>query len=116
MNDPTFGPASRNQWQQNAVVGGLLSDEWAYARGYLDAADILVREALNKGPPDLLFYPICFPYRHAAEVILKELIRDIERLIRVLDEAGESRGALSTGMSSRKTSPTPTSSLRFWSV
>ncbi len=92
MNDSIFRPATRNQWQQNAVVGGLLSDEWAYARGYLDAADILVREALNEGPLDLLFYPICFLYRHAAEVILKELIRDTERLLRVLDELGEGRG------------------------
>lgn len=93
MNDSIFRPATRNQWQQNAVVGGLLSDEWAYARGYLDAADILVSEALNEGPLDLLFYPICFLYRHAAEIILKELIRDTERLIRILDELGEGRGA-----------------------
>jgi hypothetical protein len=93
MNDSIFRPATRNQWQQNAVVGGLLSDEWAYARGYLDAADILVREALSEGPLDLLFYPICFLYRHAAEVILKELVRDTERLIRILDELGEGRAA-----------------------
>lgn len=92
MNDSIIRPTTRKQWRQNAVVGGLLSDEWAYARGYLDAAEILENEALSHGPLDLLFYPVCFLYRHAAEVILKELIRDTERLIRILDERGKIKG------------------------
>lgn len=91
MTEGTFHSAPGPDWYRNAVVGGFWSNDWAYARGYLEAANILVERALEQGLLDLLFYPICFLYRHSAEVTLKELSRDTERLIRILASLGEIR-------------------------
>lgn len=79
----------KGQWQYNAIVGGAWSTDWFYVVGYKEAADILVEYATSlHAIPDYLFYPICFNYRHALELTLKELIRDTEKLIRLLIRCG----------------------------
>jgi len=56
---------------------------FAYQTGYMDAADILVKHYDHRSPStNFLVYPIVFLYRHHLELILKDLIRDGEGLLR----------------------------------
>jgi len=60
----------------NACVNFTRKDWSLYAMGYKDAADILVRKALETGRhQDFLVYPILFLYRHHLELMLKLLIK-----------------------------------------
>jgi len=68
---------------RNAVVGWTRRAAWLYAHGYREAAGVVVDKALEGHFQDTLFYPICFLYRHALEVTLKELVRETEHLIRL---------------------------------
>ena len=90
--NPVFQPAPFDEFWKNVSVGHKWQDDWFYARGYIKAADALVDVALSKPVPDQYFYPICFNYRHACELTLKELIRETERLIGLMAAAGEPKG------------------------
>jgi len=78
---PVFLPAKTREWYKNAVVGWHPDPDRAYADGYHEAAEIVAGRALEGHYPDRLIYPICFLYRHALEVTLKDLIRQVEELI-----------------------------------
>ena len=60
----------------NATVGDSFIHDYSYAVAYWSAGDILVKDALegDKDKRDVLFYPICFMYRHFIELTLKQLI------------------------------------------
>ncbi len=46
-----------------------------YAIGYQDAANLIIDSLDNyAGHPDLLFFPLAFLYRHATELVLKNII------------------------------------------
>jgi hypothetical protein len=86
---PLFQPASFGEWQQNAVVGGEYLDHNAYIIGFYRAAEALVKVALEEHRNDVLFFPICFTYRHWLELILKQLIKQSTSYCKVLFEIGE---------------------------
>jgi len=89
MRRKVFEPSKKDQWYQNAVVGGSWTKDWLYVAGYKEAADVLVNYTTSLNVvPDYLFYPICFNYRHALELTLKELIRDTEKLIQLSIQCG----------------------------
>jgi hypothetical protein len=96
MSNKLFTPAPPNKWQRNAVVGGIFSTPYAHILGYYRAADVLVQATLEAGghANDVLFYPICFNYRHYVELSLKHLIIYTERFYKILDEIGDTRGQL----------------------
>lgn len=83
-----FQPALFQEWYRNAHVGGPWQDDWIYAFGYKSAGDVLSEHAVASRATDLFFYPTCFLYRHAIEIILKELIRETESLIRLYVKCG----------------------------
>ena len=78
----------------DALIGGHWAGRYAYVNGYYHAASILARAALGKEPQDLLFYPICFNYRHCVELHLKAMVVEAEALHAVLDKLGEAVGEL----------------------
>ncbi len=78
---PVFLQAKRRERFKNATVGWYPPDNDAYAEGYFDAAEAVAAQALEGPYKDRLIFPICYLYRHAIEVILKELIRKADKLI-----------------------------------
>ena len=78
---PVFLPAKRREHFKNATVGWYPPDNDAYAEGYFDAAEAVVAQALDSPYKNRLIFPICYLYRHAIEVVLKELIRKADKLI-----------------------------------
>jgi hypothetical protein len=98
MSDRLFAPASREDWHKNAVVGGFYSEPYILMEGYYEAANMLISSALDECNSTrdltLLFYPICFLYRHYIELSLKYLISKSELLYAILDEMGYSKGIL----------------------
>ena len=68
----------------NAYISGLWADRYAYVNGYYHAAVVLGKCVIDGEPPDLLFYPICFNFRHCIELHLKALVYEIDSLHRVL--------------------------------
>lgn len=64
----------------NACVGnnGGPYDLYDYAKGYFDATKILLENISGGGVLiDLVVYPICFDFRHAVELYLKYVIKDL---------------------------------------
>ena len=84
-----FKPKMPDFTFNNAVVGSVFTNEWIYAQGYKEAANALVNIALEKHRMDVMFYPICFLYRHCIEITIKELIRDIAHLIEIKISIGD---------------------------
>lgn len=81
MRELVFDPKSTGF--TTAWVNHIGSGDTFYCWGFLQAADRLVESALDdRGSLDFVFYPVCFLYRHAAEITLKELRRGAEQLIR----------------------------------
>jgi hypothetical protein len=103
--DPANKPTCPVRLQQD--------DDLAYCTGFLDAADRLVEDVVQAGaalqtgdvlkvaqaiqtpsgrrplPTPPLWYPICFLYRHGVELELKELIREVQRAVRLKEQVGE---------------------------
>ncbi len=73
----------------NAIVGGHWAGRYAYVNGYYHAALVLARSALGNEPQDLLFYPICYNYRHCVELHLKTMVLEAEALHAALEKLGE---------------------------
>jgi hypothetical protein len=68
-----------DDWWNTACLNFLHSSQELelYARGYKQAADILVDHiSAMKRYQDMLVYPIVFLYRHYIELCLKEIFRD----------------------------------------
>lgn len=76
-----------DDWHRDTVVGGHLT-ELSYAVGYQAAAEALVEMALDARLQDLYFLPICYLYRHALELSLKDLIRQTDHLVCLAAEFG----------------------------
>lgn len=86
MTKKLFTPAPSNKWRRNAIAGGYHT---YHVAGYYEAANTLIKYALENGGQDLYFYPICFNYRHFLELMLKHLILRAERYHQILVEIGE---------------------------
>ncbi|MBC8485548.1 MAG: hypothetical protein H8D45_05865 [Bacteroidetes bacterium] len=84
-----FKPKMPDFTFNNAVVGSVFTNEWIYAHCYKEAANALVNIALEKHRMDVMFYPICYLYRHCIEITLKELIRDLNKLIEIKKSIGD---------------------------
>lgn len=72
-----------DDWHNNACIN-FDADAWfGYAEGFRLGADYLVdRVEVTSADQDFLVYPVVFGYRHAVELRLKVLIRDVRRLLR----------------------------------
>lgn len=92
MGDDLFQPAPREKAIQNAVVGGEWASHHSYVYGYYLAARELVKSAMGNEPQDVLFYPICYNYRHYLELHLKGLIHSSEKFYLKLKRCGEAKG------------------------
>ncbi len=86
MTKKLFTPAPSNKWRRNAIAGGYHTD---YIGGYYEAANTLLKYALENRGQDLYFYPICFNYRHFLELMLKHLVLRTERYHEILVKIGE---------------------------
>lgn len=84
-----FASAPRGRGMDNAIVGGHWAGRYTYVNGYYHAALVLARAALGKEPQDLLFYPICYNYRHCVELHLKAMVVEAEALHAALEKWGE---------------------------
>jgi hypothetical protein len=78
---PVFRSAPRGEWFKNAIVGSSPDAGETYAAGFFEAAEAIAAQARDGSYKDRLFYPMCFLYRHALEVVLKERIKGVEELI-----------------------------------
>ena len=78
----------------NAHVGGVWSSSYVYVNAYYHGAVVMTEAALSGGGQDLLFYPICFNFRHCTELHLKALVPTIEALHGASVELGEDVAAL----------------------
>ncbi|MHC4276843.1 MAG: hypothetical protein ACYSTI_05870 [Planctomycetota bacterium] len=78
---------SGGDWCHEACLNYMGPSAVLYAGGYKDAADILV-ERISKEtlPRDALVYPIVFLYRQYIELMLKEVIKDGNKLFDVTEE------------------------------
>lgn len=94
MGKKLFTTAPIKKASNNAIIGGPHASRYAYIHGYYEGATILANSAIKKGPKDLLFYPVCFNYRHYLELHLKSLIIGTEQLYFVMDELGDAKGKL----------------------
>ena len=82
-------------WAGEVLVGGMASapDDLDIARSYVEAAELLVGEALESKEEWRLTYPILFLYRHALELYLKAAVHpesrshDLGPLMNRLDKA-----------------------------
>jgi hypothetical protein len=90
MKNNLFAEAPKGHGIDNALVGGRWAGRYAYINGYYLAASVLAERALRGQPKDLLFYPICFNYRHCIELHLKVLIIEARKLHGALAKLGES--------------------------
>lgn len=75
-------------WYHNAVVGGKYSAPYAYILGYYLAAESLTKVAIESENLDILFFPICFNYRHYIELSMKHLIASTELFTNVSARLG----------------------------
>lgn len=92
MSNDLFQPAPREEAIRDALVGGEWASRHSYVYGYYLAARELVESALGAEPQDVLFYPICFNYRHYLELHLKGLIHSSEKFYLKLKKCGEAKG------------------------
>ena len=80
MGDHLF--VEREDWDYNAVLNGQRDNLSLYAVGYKKAGEILVESVVeSRKDHDSLVFPIAFVYRQYLELRLKQLIRDIKRLL-----------------------------------
>jgi len=85
MTDKLFVSAPSNRWSCTAVAGGKYSEPYAYMLGYYKAGKKLASLAIyERRNQDILFFPICFNYRHYVELTLKHLILSAEKYYFVL--------------------------------
>lgn len=85
-----FRPASHGEWSKNATVGWYPPDHDAYAESFLDAAEIIARHAVEKRQTNRLIFPVCFMFRHAIEVSLKEQILRADEVLEGMEWLGAS--------------------------
>jgi len=79
--------AAQSNWSVNAVAGGKYSEPYSYMEGYYRAGEKLAAFAINeRRNMDVLFFPICFNYRHYVELTLKHLILAAEKYYFALNE------------------------------
>jgi hypothetical protein len=82
---PVFLPAKSRERFKNATVGWYPPHSDAYADGYFEAAELVATNALEGPFKNRLIFPVCYLYRHALEVVLKELIRKADQLIGLMN-------------------------------
>jgi hypothetical protein len=79
-------------FENTATVGGYNNTRYQYINGYYEAGYELVNIAISElhgtYKKDILFYPICYSYRHYLELHLKSLIKDTEILYDKMDQLG----------------------------
>lgn len=73
----------------NAVAGGRWASRHVYVNSFYLAATMLAEGALSGEPKDLLFYPMCYNYRHCIELHLKALVVEARKLHTALAKRGE---------------------------
>jgi hypothetical protein len=86
MGKKLFKPSGK--WQDNATVGGARRNESVYIEGFKMAGHVLAEYGVNRRMQDFMFYPMCYCFRHAVELALKEVRRSTEDLIRLTAEHG----------------------------
>lgn len=69
-----FTPTASEHWRDVAMVVGTRSDAFPYSYGFAEAGDALVAQALGRGYADLLLFPALYCYRHAVELLLKDIV------------------------------------------
>lgn len=89
MKKKLFKQATTDVLRRTAVVGGYWATDGMYIIGYRDGAEVLIEYAQSHGGQDALFYPICFLYRHATELSLKNLVLDGLRVSEAMVRIGE---------------------------
>lgn len=94
MKQQLFPTALIKQDTNSVTVGEHNNPKYAYINGYYEAAKILVKEAHNSNSKDILFYPICFNYRHYLELHLKSLIELAEELYSKMETLGYAKDIL----------------------
>jgi HEPN domain-containing protein len=104
MKNKLFKKASIEQMNSNSTVGGRYHTRYSYINGYYESAKELVKVALKEEvgtyKKDILFYPICFNYRHYLELFLKSLIIESE----ILYDKTNTLGYLKNGTFGKKVS------------
>lgn len=88
MEIKLFKKAPLKDSANNAIIGEHNNPMYAYINGYYEAAKILVETSRNSNSKDILFYPICFNYRHYLELHLKSLIELAEELYFKMETLG----------------------------
>lgn len=73
----------------DAIVGGNLTNPGSYVFDFRDTADQMVETAVSQRWMDSAAIPICFLYRQALELALKQAILDVETLIGLKIRLGE---------------------------
>lgn len=68
--------------------GGPLDSPMLRATAFGEAAEVIAQHARKYGAYDHLAVPLLYLHRHCLELILKELIRDADRLIRLWSAPG----------------------------
>lgn len=94
MKKQLFTTAPIQKSSYNAIVGEHNNPRYAYINGYYEAAKILADTALKSSSKNILFYPICFNYRHYVELHLKSLIELTEELYLKMELLGYAKGVL----------------------
>jgi hypothetical protein len=78
--DQLFGPDE--DWDNNACINFTFDRFNLYARGYLQAAELMIETIVNtRRSPDAVVYPIAFLYRHYLELRLKKIITEGRELL-----------------------------------
>ncbi|CRI63650.1 conserved hypothetical protein [Thiocapsa sp. KS1] len=79
----TFGKGYPT-WANACVGNNGCPGYWDYARGFSQAANLLIDKVLQsqgiKYPVDVFVYPICFNMRHSVELRLKDAILELRSL------------------------------------
>jgi hypothetical protein len=88
MNKKLFTCLPSSKSFHKVRVGTSEFSEYSYICGYYEAGKVLALSALNNGSKNMLFYPICFNYRHYLELHLKSLIVFTEELYRAMKSLG----------------------------
>jgi len=86
-DNPLF--TNGENFQMNACVGdnGGPYGLFDYGKGFFEAGHAVVKAARETvAPVDLLVYPAAFSYRHGIELLLKELILLLNRVLETGDE------------------------------
>lgn len=91
MQKKLFQAAPIKNSSHNVIVNSeYYSTRYAYIDGYYEGAKILVDSALTRKQRDkeILFFPICFNYRHYLELHLKSLIELTDELYLKMQKLG----------------------------